>query len=66
MTTVNETPLPDPQAHRPRTWPGCTAAAAALGYAAPHFWWGAGIGAMFPGDSPEPRRATWRPRSATG
>ncbi|MFG2979803.1 DUF3995 domain-containing protein [Streptomyces sp. NPDC048258] len=31
-------------------WAGYTAAAAALGYAAPHFWWGAGIAAMFPGD----------------
>ncbi|MEV7560210.1 DUF3995 domain-containing protein [Streptomyces sp. NPDC089795] len=50
MTTVNETPLPGRQADPPRTWPGCTAAVAALGYAAPHFWWGAGIGAMFPGD----------------
>ncbi|WP_374774464.1 hypothetical protein OG756_17255 [Streptomyces sp. NBC_01310] len=29
---------------RRRTWPGYTAAAAALGYAAPHFWWGRGGG----------------------
>ncbi|MEV6979213.1 DUF3995 domain-containing protein [Kitasatospora sp. NPDC093806] len=31
-------------------WAGYTAAAAALAYAAPHFWWGAGVAATFPGD----------------
>ncbi|MFF3088503.1 DUF3995 domain-containing protein [Streptomyces nojiriensis] len=54
MATVNETPLPvgefGRESARRRTWPGYAAAAAALGYAAPHFWWGAGVAAMFPGD----------------
>ncbi|MCX5377799.1 DUF3995 domain-containing protein [Streptomyces sp. NBC_00091] len=46
MATENATALP---ARQP-AWPGYVAAVAALGYAAPHFWWGAGIAAMFPGD----------------
>ncbi|MFC9297917.1 DUF3995 domain-containing protein [Streptomyces sp. NPDC057011] len=33
-----------------RTWAGYVAAASALAYAAPHFWWGAGVAAAFPGD----------------
>ncbi|MFF3289456.1 DUF3995 domain-containing protein [Streptomyces sp. NPDC003023] len=46
MTALTATSLP---AERSR-WAGYTAAAAALAYAAPHFWWGLGIGATFPGD----------------
>ncbi len=44
---------------RRSSWPGYVAAAAALGYAAPHFWWGAGIGATFPGDFAEAPHGTW-------
>ncbi|WP_329390278.1 DUF3995 domain-containing protein [Streptomyces sp. NBC_01351] len=44
--TENATVLPA----RRSAWPGWVAAAAALAYAAPHFWWGAGVSAMFPGD----------------
>ncbi|MFI6447369.1 DUF3995 domain-containing protein [Kitasatospora sp. NPDC050543] len=40
-------------------WAGYVAAAAALAYAAPHFWWGAGIGATFPGDFAEAPHGTW-------
>ncbi|MFD9410701.1 DUF3995 domain-containing protein [Streptomyces sp. NPDC059989] len=46
MATDSATSLP---ARQP-AWPGYVAAVAALGYAAPHFWWGAGISSMFPGD----------------
>jgi hypothetical protein len=42
-----------------RTWPGYVAAAAALAYALPHFWWGAGIGAAFPGDFAAAPHGTW-------
>ncbi|WP_326589761.1 DUF3995 domain-containing protein [Streptomyces sp. NBC_01294] len=48
--TATGTAAPATPHTRRRTWPGYTAAAAALGYAAPHFWWGAGVAAMFPGD----------------
>ncbi|MCX5198575.1 DUF3995 domain-containing protein [Streptomyces sp. NBC_00249] len=40
-------------------WTGYAAAAAALAYAAPHFWWGAGIGATFPGDFAGAPHGTW-------
>ncbi|WP_019883953.1 DUF3995 domain-containing protein [Streptomyces purpureus] len=46
MTAVTAISLPGRQS----TWAAYTAAAAALAYAAPHFWWGAGVGATFPGD----------------
>ena len=46
MATASATSL---TARQP-AWPGYVAAVAALGYAAPHFWWGAGISAMLPGD----------------
>lgn len=42
-----------------QTWPGYAAAGAALAYAAPHFWWGAGIGATFPGDFAAAPHGTW-------
>ncbi|MFK0253163.1 DUF3995 domain-containing protein [Streptomyces sp. NPDC090445] len=38
---------------------GYVAAVAALAYAAPHFWWGAGIGATFPGDFAGAPHGTW-------
>ncbi|MFD7629606.1 hypothetical protein ACFV7Q_26870 [Streptomyces sp. NPDC059851] len=38
---------------------GYVAAAAALAYAAPHFWWGAGVGATFPGDFAAAPHGTW-------
>ncbi|MFG2296340.1 DUF3995 domain-containing protein [Streptomyces sp. NPDC048603] len=40
-------------------WTGYVAAGAALAYAAPHFWWGAGIGATFPGDFATAPHGTW-------
>ncbi|WP_228989645.1 DUF3995 domain-containing protein [Streptomyces sp. DH8] len=46
MAMENATSLPASQP----AWPGYAAAVAALGYAAPHFWWGADVPAMFPGD----------------
>ncbi|MFJ4779900.1 DUF3995 domain-containing protein [Streptomyces sp. NPDC088762] len=46
MATHNATSTP---VRRPAR-AGYLAAVAALGYAAPHFWWGAGVPAMFPGD----------------
>ncbi|WP_329384078.1 DUF3995 domain-containing protein [Streptomyces sp. NBC_01351] len=46
MTTLTANARPA----RRTVWAAYTAAAAALGYAAPHFWWGAGVAAMFPGD----------------
>ncbi|WP_328923621.1 DUF3995 domain-containing protein [Streptomyces sp. NBC_00190] len=54
------TTAPAPAHHgRSRTWPGYAAAAAALAYAAPHFWWGAGIAATFPGDFASAPHGTW-------
>ncbi|MGW4893778.1 DUF3995 domain-containing protein [Kitasatospora sp. NPDC004240] len=38
---------------------GHVAAVAALAYAAPHFWWGAGVGATFPGDFASAPHGTW-------
>ncbi|MFJ3876803.1 DUF3995 domain-containing protein [Streptomyces sp. NPDC090077] len=40
-------------------WAGRVAAGAAIAYAAPHFWWGAGIGATFPGDFASAPHGTW-------
>ncbi|RSS45832.1 DUF3995 domain-containing protein [Streptomyces sp. WAC07061] len=42
-----------------RPWAGYVAAGAALAYAAPHFWWGAGVGATFPGDFASAPHGTW-------
>ncbi|MFE0878687.1 DUF3995 domain-containing protein [Streptomyces smyrnaeus] len=50
---------PAAQCGRREGWVGYVAAAAALAYAAPHFWWGAGIGATFPGDFTEAPHGTW-------
>ncbi|GAA0300776.1 hypothetical protein GCM10010302_44190 [Streptomyces polychromogenes] len=44
---------------RARAWPGYAAAGAAIAYAAPHFWWGSGIGAAFPGDFASAPHGTW-------
>ncbi|AUY50844.1 DUF3995 domain-containing protein [Streptomyces sp. CB01881] len=46
MAAVTAIPLPTRQS----PWAGYTAAVAALAYAAPHLWWGAGVAATFPGD----------------
>ncbi|GLX19755.1 MULTISPECIES: DUF3995 domain-containing protein [Streptomyces] len=42
-----------------QAWAGYVAAGAALAYAAPHFWWGAGVGATFPGDFASAPHGTW-------
>ncbi|MFB6614993.1 DUF3995 domain-containing protein [Streptomyces sp. NPDC056367] len=63
MTTgTTGTTATDTAAARPgwrQAWPGYAAAGAALAYAAPHFWWGAGIGATFPGDFASAPHGTW-------
>ncbi|MFI9327392.1 DUF3995 domain-containing protein [Kitasatospora sp. NPDC052868] len=63
MAAVTALPLPD-RSNRSSGWAGYAAAGAALAYAAPHFWWGAGVAATFPGDFASAPHGTWA--AATG